>query len=234
MQSRTIIKSKNGVGKKRSTFTIDEDVFDRWTSIVPEKEHSLWIERTIREWLDEQNLNPGQVQRKKVLRQLREAHDKLTNLLDKIKKTGTRESRLAEIAAYLGNLDEKKGPLGVYDNLKGDWDLIRFQAVEDLKGEPEWVVTLKITEELEVDEACDLAQEIDTLKQAIVDLGATNRILRGKVANPDQADEGKEPEPEPSPAPAAAEQTEAQEEKAAVKDGEFAEFPTSEELEQRD
>jgi hypothetical protein len=132
-----------------------------------------------------------QIERKRVLRELQEVNDKLVALHGKINKEGTRESRLGEIGFLLGNLDEKKGPLGVYAALKGNWDLIRFRAAEDLKDEPEWATALKVTE-LEVDEACDQAQEIDRLVQSRQEFRSENRVLRGKVANPEQDEpEGK-------------------------------------------
>jgi hypothetical protein len=163
--------------------------------------------RNYREAIDAAASSPAEVQRKRVLRELRDTNEKLEALIGdgqdgrkmgKVRKEGSREARLAEIAFLLGNLDEKKGPLGAYATLKGNWDLIRFQAAKDLKDEPEWAAPLKVTES-EVDEACDLAQEIDKLIQTRQELRSENRVLRGRVANPDELEEQPGPiNPEPS------------------------------------
>ncbi len=175
--------------------------------------------RNYREAIDAVASSPAEVERKKVLRKLQDTNEKLEALLGdgqdgrklgKIRKEGSREARLAEIAFLLGNLEEKDKegkpiPLGVYSTLKQtpttvNWDLIRFQAAKDLKDEPEWATQLKVTE-AEVDEACDLAQEIDKLRQTRQELRSENRVLRGRVANPDQNELEEKPgpvNPEPS------------------------------------
>ena len=139
--------------------------------------------------------SPAEVERKKVLRKLQDTNEKLEALLGdgqdgrklrENQKGRQPEARLAEIAFLLGNLEEKDKegkpiPLGVYSTLKQtpttvNWDLIRFQAAKDLKDEPEWATQLKVTE-AEVDEACDLAQEIDKLRQTRQELRSENRVL---------------------------------------------------------
>ncbi|MGA2785692.1 MAG: hypothetical protein ABSF09_13440 [Candidatus Bathyarchaeia archaeon] len=124
--------------------------------------------------------DPTQKERKRVLKELVEVSKKLSTWQHRLdpdsKEFDPRINKLGMIAAAL---------VKAYSELSEDWDLIRLQAVEYFNNDPNlgWAKELNITNVLEIDQACDQAQEIHDLKKRKEELTHANNELRIKVAN---------------------------------------------------
>ncbi len=92
-------------------------------------------------------------------------------------------SRLRKIAGVLV-LNKPEHPPAPYANLDKDWNRIRLQAVKDFKQGASWQGSLKsitgitIDTPVEIDQACDLADEIKKLVSIRNELDGKLDLLR--------------------------------------------------------
>jgi hypothetical protein len=132
-------------------------------------------------------------------RERRRITSELVDVIQRLKKLrfDPKLTRLRTIAGFLV-LDPAKHdkddssasiPFGPYLALNKDWNRIRLQAAKDFKQGASWLGSLKsfkgitIESAIEIDQACDLADEIDKLKALESELSGKLDLLRQAVAD---------------------------------------------------
>ena len=120
---------------------------------------SKWIVLKIEDEMANDTRNPVEVQRRKVTKELETVTEHLRKMHDS--ESNPRLQRLIRIAATLINTNPA-WPLGPYADLAEDWPEIRKRAVTDYRNGAKWAKDLGIENALEIDKACDWADDEET------------------------------------------------------------------------
>jgi len=148
---------------------------------------SGWIELKIQEEMDTDDRDPVEVERRKVVKELKTVIEQLKKLHDSENKE---LQRFMKIAATLINVDSR-WPRGPYADFNEDWAKIRKQAVADYKNGADWAKELGIENALELDQACDWGHDAKKLNRRMKELEKQNDALRIKTADESKPTNGK-------------------------------------------
>jgi hypothetical protein len=136
------------------------------------------MDKVLSDYLDKVNssapkLDPLEVRRRQVVKDLEDTDGKLTALRKKLDKPEAKERRLGIIARNL---------MLTYPKLNGNWKLIRLRALDDFLHKPGWAKQLNIKGRLDISLACDQAQTTTDLMKAKKDLEREDEVLNRKMA----------------------------------------------------
>jgi hypothetical protein len=133
------------------------------------------LDGLVRERLEQEGKqDPTETEAKRFEKALRECEDKLMQLEKSKNVASMKDDEAFYFAAFLE--DEP------YKTLNGDWQRIRFQALEDYrsKSPPSWVRKWDIKSDLQIIEVCRLATELLELRAKRVELRQKlNRLYKG-------------------------------------------------------